>query len=488
MEKNFTEKDVSFFEQKGISKDQFLNQINQFEKGFSFATLSSSAVLNKGIVDIELEKRSLIKDFEQSELSVMKFVPASGAATRMFKDLFEFKNQKGSENTSEAVDYFFSQLKSFAFYNELQKAFEKEERYSLEKALELKKHNAILDMLLSDQGMNYGKLPKGLLKFHKYDQFEKTPAEEHLTEGENYCLRQNKIKIHFTVSPEHKTAFQNHIDRSISKHKFEFDINFSTQKPSTDTIAVDLENNPFRIDDDKILFRPAGHGALLENLNELDSDIIFIKNIDNVVPDNLKQDTTDYKKALGGLLIKYQKSAFELLRKHDLGENIEEEGKSLLEKMGLKGSLTSDKIVNSLNRPIRVCGMVKNEGEPGGGPFWLVDDEGNESLQIVESAQVDFKDENQVKIFNSSTHFNPVDLVCGIRDYKGKKFNLMKYRDAEAGFISEKSKNGKKLKAMELPGLWNGSMAYWNTIFVEVPLSTFNPVKTVNDLLKESHR
>jgi hypothetical protein len=325
------------------------------------------------------------------------------------------------------------------------------------------------------------------LQFHKYGDVFKTPAQEHLTEGLHYSSKENKVRIHFTVSPEHKNAFEDHVNESVKNLPGEFEIKFSTQKPKTDTIAVNMDNSPFRLDNGELLFRPAGHGALLENLNELDADIIFIKNIDNVVPDRLKEETIRYKKALAGLLLSYQERAFELLEQNDAGESIDSTGRKLLEEMGIKGDLSSSEIRQKLNRPIRVCGMVKNEGEPGGGPFWVKDKQGKESLQIVESAQVDMRNKFQVQIFKESTHFNPVDLVCGTKNYKGEKFDLLNYRDLESGFISEKSNSGRKLKAMELPGLWNGSMADWNTIFVEVPLITFNPVKTVNDLLKENH-
>ncbi len=496
MGSNLNDNDFSEISKKGINKEKVLNQIAQFARGFPFARLSAAAALSNGIVDIASQKEELIRAYDQSELSTMKFVPASGAATRMFKKLFEFRSEskKKDEAYSKmvkekgAIYNFFNELESFAFYQDLKKTFKESKGYTLEEARKKQDFNDILDMLLNKEGLNYGELPKGLLKFHRYKGFAKTPTEEHLTEGEQYANKKNKVNIHFTVSPEHQHAFEFHVKDAVNKRSVQFDINFSTQKPSTDTIAVNMDNTPFRTDNGDLLFRPAGHGALLENLNELDTDIVFIKNIDNVVPDRIKAETVEYKKALAGLLINYQSKSFSLLRKHDGGVNIESEGKSLLEEMGIKGDLTPQHVVEKLNRPIRVCGMVQNEGEPGGGPFWINNNDGTTSLQIVESAQVDMSDKSQVTIFKDSTHFNPVDLVCGIKNYRGEKFDLLKYRDPNAGFISEKSNSGRKLKAMELPGLWNGAMADWNTIFVEVPLITFNPVKTVNDLLKENHR
>lgn len=490
-----TQNDISSISSKGIDKQSLLNQLRQFQEGFNPLPLVSAATLADGISNIDDEIDTYIKYFNEATASCLKFVPASGAASRMFKKLFEFRTEsKKKEETYRKmlkekgfIYTFFKHLNSFSFYKDLETAFQKAKGYSLQEAQDNQDFDEILDVFLTDIGLNYGNLPKGLLKFHNYDGETKTPAQEHLTEGLSYSNKGSKVRIHFTVSPEHLAGFQSHINSFIENTSTEFEIKFSTQKPKTDTIAVHMDNSPFRMENGELLFRPAGHGALLENLNELDADVIFIKNIDNVVPDRLKEETIKYKKALAGLLLSYQARAFSLLQRNDLGENIKEEGIKILEEMGFKGQLSQAEIVTKLNRPIRVCGMVKNEGEPGGGPFWIKEDSGM-SLQIVESAQIDMNEKKQVDIFKESTHFNPVDLVCGIKNYKGEKFDLLNFRDMEAGFISEKSRNGKKLKAMELPGLWNGSMSDWNTIFVEVPLITFNPVKTVNDLLKENHR
>jgi hypothetical protein len=313
------------------------------------------------------------------------------------------------------------------------------------------------------------------------------------------------VRIHLTVSPEHKNSFENLLKKVQKNYEalfhVKFDVTYSVQKPSTDTISIDDKNEPFRESDGSLHFRPGGHGALLENLNDIDCDLVFIKNIDNVTHDRNKADTIAYKKAIGGLLIYYQEKIFSYLRMLEKANELsgghvkeivnflsEELGTTVSSKIVNKPAQAAGYLFNKLNRPIRVCGMVENAGESGGGPFWTDEADGSLSLQIVESSQVNMHDPEQVALLNSSTHFNPVDLVCGIKDYQGNKFNLMNYRDQNTGFISKKFKNGKPLKALELPGLWNGSMAHWNTIFVEVPMATFTPVKTVHDLLRSEHQ
>ncbi|MEM9987451.1 MAG: DUF4301 family protein, partial [Bacteroidota bacterium] len=346
---------------------------------------------------------------------------------------------------------------------------------------------------------------KGLLQFHQYDNHTRTPAEEHLVEAANYAtIGGGTAYLHFTVSPEHRERFQALIDEKKDHYERLFgvtlDVSFSEQKPSTDTIAVDMENQPFRMDDGGILFRPGGHGALIENLNDIDADLVFIKNIDNVVPDRIKGETYRYKQAIAGKLLEYQQQIFAYLSALDEGgdENLIEEVEKFLKEvlcvLPAEDYLTqnlSEKIESLkalLDRPIRVCGMVKNEGEPGGGPFWVKNGKGVISLQIAESAQIDTDDPEQKGIMANATHFNPVDLVCSLRNRQGEKYDLLNFRDPSTGFIAYKSKNGRELKAQELPGLWNGAMANWNTIFVEVPIVTFNPVKIVNDLLRPNHQ
>jgi len=491
----FTETDKTQLTDKGINQSSIEAQLARFKQGFPAINITSAATLNNGILKLSDEQiSSLISQYEHAEVEVLKFVPASGAATRMFKSLFAFSEQaeetedlKSLMQSDQSMAKFFEELKSFAFYSELSEAYINRNGHSIGEALNNGMHGQVLDALLLSDGLNYGSLPKGLLAFHAYSDETRTPAAEHLQEGISYAVKSNQVNIHFTVSPEHLEAFKKHVARIIDQlgSDLGFSISYSIQKPETDTIAATMDGEPFRDSDGKLLFRPAGHGALLENLNDIEQELIFVKNIDNVVTDRHKAETIRFKKALAGVLLDYQARAFGLLEKHDLEEDISEEGKSLLEQMGVRGFKESE-IPNLLNRPIRVCGMVKNEGEPGGGPFW-VQGEHFESLQIVESAQIDMSDASQVDVFKNGTHFNPVDLVCGVKNYKGEKFDLRQFRDEEAGFISEKSFQGRQLQAMELPGLWNGAMAHWNTIFVEVPLITFNPVKTVNDLLKPAH-
>lgn len=448
------------------NKNRLVAQLKVFQKGIQAYTLSSEARVGFGIIKLSNQELSHYQQiYSSSNVTVEKFVPSSGAATRMFKDLLAFKNENVQ---SDGAKYFFDNIHKVPF-----EISEPEETKVLHELFEKKR---------IDQ------LPKGLLQFHAYNGFTRSAVEEHLVEGMAYAEKQGKIGIHFTVSAEHFEDFKRHVERACLSLSANFDISYSTQNPETDTVAVNLNNEPFKEENGDLLFRPAGHGALLENLDKRIADLIFIKNIDNVVPDRLKSDTVKFKKVLGGVLLEYQEKTFDLLKRNSDGEDVTESGRSLLYELGIKGPLSNNEVIKKLNRPIRVCGIVKNQGEPGGGPFWVKAKDGTESLQIVESSQIDHNDTSQQVIFNNSTHFNPVDLVCGVKDFKGAKFNLLDYLDPDTGFISQKSYNGQPIKALELPGLWNGSMADWNTLFVEVPLSTFNPVKTVNDLLRPEHQ
>ncbi len=508
----FSEKDKKQIVGRGSNLVTVENQIDNFKKGFPFLKIEKAATIGSGIIELsESDKTKYITFFENklSEgLQPLKFVPASGAASRMFKALFEAKSEfdKGlSENEilekNKDVSEFISEIQKFAFADELKK--------KITAAGKTVSAQTLLNYLLTGEGLNYGSLPKGLLAFHKYANNGRTPFEEHLVEGSLYSTdKNNKIHLHFTVSKEHQEGFTTKLQEILNTNELTkgntFDVQFSQQKPSTDTIAVDPNNEPFKNDDGSLLFRPGGHGALLENLNDLNSDIIFIKNIDNVVPDKLKKPTIDYKKALAGVLLKTQERIFryqkEFNEKHYTAfesaflaeaanfletqlNTIPPENQYYTEKETLYNYLKE-----KFNRPTRVCGMVKNEGEPGGGPFWARNADHTISLQIVESSQIDFTNAEQNHIAKHATHFNPVDLVCAVKNYKGEKFNLLNFSDPLTGFISEKSKDGKILKAQELPGLWNGAMSNWNTLFVEVPIETFNPVKTVNDLLRQQHQ
>ena len=514
----FSEKDKSQFAEKGLQVSDIEKQLRSFSKGFPHLYIYKPALLNDGIIEIsEADTKKSISRFEKAEnLKIMKFVPASGAATRMFKSLYEcYQHLKANpdkvaacieEEEFKPVRQFYRQLKSFAFYPDLENLY-KDKEIILMDPIRSENLIPVLEDVLFEKGLAIGLLPKGLIKFHSYPEGARTSLEEHMVEGIGYAKNQDKsVRLHLTVSPEHMEGFTARVQETKGRYEGKFDVKFqidySIQKPTTDTIAVDLNNQPFRDDDGKILFRPGGHGALLENLIELDADIIFIKNIDNVVPDQLKGITIVYKKALAGILIDLQTRIFSYMAYLE-DENNEDEQKfeeigvfidkelCVIPPIGMENLSWNEKRTyfrNKLNRPIRICGMVKNEGEPGGGPFWARNPDGTVSLQIVESSQIDLENPDQKEKFEGSTYFNPVDLVCGIRNYQGEKFDLLQFRDSKTGFISQKSKDGRDLKALELPGLWNGAMSDWNTLFVEVPIETFNPVKTINDLLRPQHQ
>ena len=507
-----TDDDLKQIATKGIAKEKVRNQIEIFEDGIPFVNLVNAAVVGEGISKFTVrEQKSLINIFEGSkdDLSLLKFVPASGAASRMFKALFNFLDaydpskeslEKYFERTKDTdLQVFNTGLKDFPFYDIVQKRI-KGKASNKDEELYL-----FVKEMMSEDALNYGFFPKGLLPFHNYGDHSATPFEEHLKEASNYAKVGEEANLHFTISEQHIRMFTKEysaINKRLSKEtKTNFNIGYSYQKASTDTIAVDMDNNPFRNSDGSLLFRPGGHGALIENLNEEEADVIFIKNIDNVVVPNAQDALTNSKKMLAGLLLKVQEKAFkyaQILDDNNLSADVMLEIKEFLENelnvryvdkyssfsLGDQIEILKDKV----NRPIRICGMVKNEGEPGGGPFWIRNAQDHVSLQIIESAQLDMSNERQVDILNNSTHFNPVDLVCGVKNFKGEKYNLLNFVDHKQAFITNKTKEGRELKALELPGLWNGAMAFWNTIFVEVPLSTFNPVKTVNDLLKPTHQ
>jgi hypothetical protein len=491
----FSTEDRAQIDAQGIPQPVIDQQIRHFVDGFPYLPLTRAATVGDGILRLSDDARDeAVATYESRArgLRLLKFVPASGAATRMFKSLFGFLDAGKSD---QSVEEFFDRLPDFAFHEALQGVLNNASA----------DRQAVAAAFLTDAGLGYGALPKGLLLFHRYADDARTPVEEHLVEGARYANSNGTVHLHFTVSPEHRAKFAALLDEKLARYESEFgvtfDVSFSEQQPATDTIAVNLDNTPFREKDGRLLFRPAGHGALLTNLNELDADVVFIKNIDNVVPDRLKDTTIAYKKALAGVLLSMQERVFESQRLLDqrptdaaLVAGIEqflEYDLCVTPPAGLAERALTERIEylqGKLNRPLRVCGMVPNVGEPGGGPFWAANPDGSSSLQVVESAQVDPDDADQQAIFKNATHFNPVDLVVSLKDYRGQKFDLLQFRDPQTGFITQKSKDGKDLKAQELPGLWNGSMADWNTLFVEVPLITFNPVKTVNDLLRPEHQ
>jgi nicotinamide riboside kinase len=491
-------------------------QLSFFRNGITKSNLVGPATLLNGILKLsesDFQEKTVFFDENKSDLKLEKFVPASGAASRMFKFLLSFLKDFDIENETinayinrkkdTELPVFIVGLEKFPFFKRIDKKL-REDFADFESLDRDYKNYYFIKLLLGKDFYDFANKPKGALPFHKYQKRMITPVEEHLQEAIYYASSNDSSNLHFTVSEAHLGQFEAIIDslqeEEERKSKIKINVNYSYQNKNTDTIAVDFENNPFRDENGRLFFRPGGHGALIENLNQLDSDIVFIKNIDNVIQNNIEK-TAKYKKALAGILMELQQQIFKCLHAIDTKEIKEESIDVILlfleEKLNIripfdfyKLSFESKliEIKSILNRPIRVCGMVKNEGEAGGGPFWIKDHKGIISLQIVESSQVDLSDENQKNILNGSTHFNPVDLVCGIKNYKKEKFDLTKYVDHNSGFIVEKTTLGKTVKSYELPGLWNGAMANWITIFVQVPLITFNPVKSVNDLLKSAHQ
>ena len=514
---NLTDKDIQQINAKGLTVEKVLSQIETFKNEIPFMILRSPATLDHGILKFSKQyEKQLQKDYNAklSQLEAIKFVPASGAATRMFKDLFKFLENYNYEDESvnsytnhekaTAIRLFLIGLEKFPFYNSVMGTVKKSYP-DFEKLSEGKQLYIFVEMMLKEKGLNYGAYPKGLFPFHNYGDEITTAFGEHLYEAAGYNTINGNSKLHFTISKDHLEAFKGEFERIKKKVEqktnTKFEISYSFQKSETDTVAVTMKNEPYRIEDGSILFRPGGHGALIENLNDLDADVIFIKNNDNVVVRKYQDELSGYKQILAGKLLEIQQEVFRIL--NVINNEVPSEAelkdikKFLIEQLNVQPPTDFDKFAEkyklqylkeALNRPIRVCGMVKNEGEPGGGPFWIKNETGRSVLQIVETAQINGKDRRQKEILSQATHFNPVDLVCAVRDYKGKKFNLLDFVDPNAGFITKKTRNGDNLKALELPGLWNGAMAHWISVFVEVPLTTFNPVKTVNDLLKSAHQ
>ena len=517
----FHEKDIRQMDAHGISLEETERQVALFKTARPYLKLARPCIPGKGIAVFngdEQESLMALYEKERPKRSCIKFVPASGAASRMFKVLSGYLNRPGEieknavtrdaesgQDSAKQLLVFMEGISRFAFFQDLSLTLAGK-GMSMEEFLGKGVFRDIIFLLLKEEGLGYAALPKGLLMFHAYPETNRTAFEEHLVEGFAYaCDARNRCSMHFTVSPEHLKRFQACLKDVGPTYEKQFEVTyhvgFSMQKAATDTLAVDLEDRPFRLADGRLLFRPGGHGALLENLNDLEGDIVFIKNIDNVVPDYLKAETYAWKKITGGYLISIQNRIARHMKDLASGSTAPEvldSATDFLENDLLTAMPPAVKtadpeerkewIMNRLNRPVRVCGMVKNTGEPGGGPFWVEGKSGEKSRQIVETAQIDPDDKDQQAILAGSTYFNPVDLVCGVRDWRGELFDLLEYVDPETVFISQKSKDGRELKALEHPGLWNGAMAHWITLFVEVPAITFNPVKTVNDLLRKEHQ
>ena len=501
-----TAEDLVQLDGLGLDTERVQAQIDNFRKGFPKSRLDAPATPANGGIRV-LDDKEIARYERQYRLlgrgkKMLKFVPASGAATRMFKELYSFASTYygvagNFEKEFPAVKEFLENIRTFAFWNDLRDCMAKSD-LDIEDYLQRGDYSTVINFLLKEQYLGYGSLPKALLKFHRYGEVQRTPLEEHIVEGALYARgSDDTVHLHFTISPEHRAAFRRKL--AEVKHYYEstfgirLKVTLSEQKHYTDIIAVDEQNQPVRDEEGRLVFRPGGHGALIENLNEQRADLIFVKNIDNVVPDWMKHSTVIYKQVLAGMLLELKGRVDKALRQLD-GRPDAKELKKIARfaaeelNIAVPDSCDAQTLHALLDRPMRICGMVKNLGEPGGGPFYTVDSRGRRSLQIVESAQVNHNDPQQESLFQASTHFNPVDLVCCTKNYRGRYFDLRRYVDPQTGFISKKSKGAMTLKSQELPGLWNGAMADWITLFVEVPVATFNPVKTVNDLLRKEHR
>jgi hypothetical protein len=505
---NLQDKDSKQLEEKGISKEELQSQINRFTEGVPAVEVLKHAGINDGIIRFNSSDiNKFIEIYEKKDdLEVIKFIPASGAATRMFRALHQFLsevdvddndiNEKLQLKDFKILQPLFERIDDLAFYNQAlaitkRKTKNFNELSKKEQTLVILKHAIALD------GLNLGNLPKGIIPFHEYKNKTLTPFEEHLEESKAYAEKGGKVKLHFTISDGLDEEFDKVLNQYLDKqneNKVNYNVEYSYQKPSTDTIAVNQDNTPYRDENGSLFFRPGGHGALIYNLNHLNADVIFIKNIDNVSKkDEDKAGTATYKKSLGGLLLMLKNQLDEYLiamENRSLDDQKLSEIKNFAkDKLNIANPAErTDDLFKQLDRPLRICGMVINDGAPGGGPFWIKDKDGRVSLQIIETSQMDLNDDNQKAILDYATHFNPVDIVCSTKDHQGQKFDLLKYVNKDRAFIAKKSVNGHPIKALERPGLWNGAMEYWHTVFVEVPSSTFNPVKTVVDLLKPAHQ
>lgn len=505
---NLDKTDLEKLAARGITPERLSEQLSMLANGFPYLKLEAPATIGHGISQLtpqmEIGAITCWEEFLAKGGVVVKMVPASGAASRMFKDLFAFLNGKSDKPDNDFIRKFFEGIQDFAFFHRLNFVTLREYGLSVDSLIKEKRYKDVVRALIEHAGLNYGQLPKALLQFHKVTGTSRTALEEHLAEGAQYASgKDKKVHVHFTVSEDHLPLVRMKVEEASGflgkEYGVEYDVTYSVQKPSTDTVAADMDGNPYRENGD-LFFRPGGHGALIENLNDLAADVIFIKNIDNVVPDTHRGATIQYKKILGGTLVAVKQRMDEYCQLLESGKADETKLDEMLHFLRTVLCITHDEadsmdtkakgeyIFSKLNRPLRVCGMVRNEGEPGGGPFLVYNPDGTVSPQILESTQIDPKDKEAVKMLKDSTHFNPVDLAVSVRNYKGEKFDLPRYVDRETGFISIKSRGGVEIKALELPGLWNGAMADWNTVFIEVPAQTFNPVKTVNDLLRQAHQ
>lgn len=505
-----SKEDIALLDRRGVSEETLLQQVERFKTGFPYLKIYDSARPGEGITVLTpQEEKDAVARWDKYLADggdVCKFVPASGAASRMFKALFGFVD--GAEDKASAgsdVDLLLKDIHKVAFFGQLDAQLRKtHDGKGVDELLAEGKQKEVIKGIIGQDGLNYGNLPKGLLTFHKSENGTRTPVEEQLVEGAQSARQADgSVNLHLTVSPAHREAFAKKLSEAVpaieQRMGVKINVTMSEQKASTDTVAVNEDNTLFR-ENGELVFRPGGHGALIQNLNDLNATVEFIKNIDNVVPDSIRESTLLYKKIIAGYLIELHDKTSGYIRLIDSRKyseaNLEEIVEFLRERFSfdapelstLKGEDLSTYLRAKLDRPMRVCGMVRNEGEPGGGPYITYNADGSRSLQILESTQIDLSKEENREMMAKATHFNPVDLVCYVKDNEGRKYDLPAHVDPETGFISSKSLHGRSLKALELPGLWNGAMSDWNTAFVEVPVSTFNPVKTVNDLLRPQHQ
>lgn len=508
----FTASDLEQFKSRGITPDKVDAQIERFKTGFPYLVIDSPSSVGNGISALDEDSEKQCDDrwkmFLDNGGDVLKFVPASGAASRMFKALYAFVNGTADQpEPGSQVDELVKHIHEFAFIGSLEQTVSELYGKSVGELVELGRIKDLVGAIILPQGMNYGSLPKALLTFHRSGASTRTAMEEQLAEGaQTAASKGGKVRLHFTVSSDHRSLFENKIKDAVpameKRYGVVYDITLSEQKPSTDTVAVTPDNSLFRAGDGSVVFRPGGHGALIENLNDIDATVVFIKNIDNVVSDDHRIDTIRYKRMLGGMLLlvhdAIERHIAKLTDKNCTEADVDSACRFVSDTLCTR-SLRIDRaadieerkavLLDILDRPLRVCGMVRNEGEPGGGPYNAWSSDGMEiAPQILESTQIDMSKESNRQMMAHATHFNPVDLVCYLRRHDGSRYSLPDYVDADTGFISEKSFDGRELRALELPGLWNGAMSRWNTVFVEVPATTFNPVKTVNDLLRPAHQ
>ena len=500
----FNQQDIRQIEERGSSVEEVGKQIERFRKGFPWMNIVGAATPSRGIVvlDEKGEDEAIAYADSAKVDGKVKVVPASGAASRMFKDIFaglEILDSGQDVAPDQAVSKLAASIEKFAFYTP-------ELFGEPADTAEFRRKTAAL--VLGPEGLGYGSKPKGVILFHRYPGECRTAFAEHLVEAQEYMRNSDgSANLVVTISPEHRPLFEAALaevkQRYEKRYGVKYNVTFTFQDKATDTIAVDVKNRPFRKEDDSLLFRPAGHGALIYNLNNVKEELVSIKNIDNVSNERFLPLTSRYKRVLMGKALMLRDKIFAYLRQFDAqGDPASASCRELCDRVEnfldktlcIQLPLTTDPaervalLRSKLNRPIRVCGMVRNQGEPGGGPFIVTGKDGSSNLQVLESVQINMADPRSKEILSHAGHFNPVDLVCCIHDYMGRKFDLLKFVDSDAGFISSKSYQGRELKALELPGLWNGSMSDWNTLFVEVPLETFNPVKVVLDLLRPAHQ